>query len=78
MARPWLVRAGLGAALLLAFLAVPAAAAADLQTVEFETGALNQPLDGQQDISFPKGPGFRPYRVEVSASARIRGPASET
>jgi hypothetical protein len=50
---------------------LPAAASAELQTIDFETGppALGSPLDGVGDISFPRALGFRPYRTSVGARA---------
>ncbi len=47
----------------------PATADADVQTIDFDTGTLDSPLNGQGDITFPLGQGFRPYRTEVGARA---------
>src|SRR5262245_40505524 len=66
-------RLALVAAVLLTFLVVPVGAAAEVQTIEFETGADNLPLDGQGDISFPKALGFRPYKVEVGSTRAQSG-----
>jgi hypothetical protein len=48
----------------------PGTAGADVQTIDFESGALNSPLNGQGDVSFPLGSGFRPYHAEVGARAQ--------
>jgi hypothetical protein len=60
----------LSSLVLLALAALPALASAQLQTVDFESGMpLGSPLDSAGEISFIKGPGFRPYRVDVGARA---------
>jgi hypothetical protein len=51
----------------------PVFASADVQTIGFESGALNAPLDGQGDISFPSALGFRPYRLDVGAARAHSG-----
>jgi hypothetical protein len=59
------------ALLLLALAVGPAAASAQLQTIDFESGpALGTPVDSVGEVSFPHGPGFRPYRVDVGARAK--------
>ncbi len=60
-------------AVLFGFSAFPAAAGADQQAIEFESGALGAPLDGQGDIVFPKALGYRPYRVDVGGSRAHSG-----
>jgi hypothetical protein len=47
----------------------PATAGAEVQTLDFDAGALNAPVGGQGDVSFPLSPGFRPYRTDVGARA---------
>ena len=60
----------LAAALCIAAAVLPAAARADLQTLDFESGpALGTPVDGVGDVSFPRAEGFRPYRVDVGSRA---------
>jgi hypothetical protein len=51
--------------------ALPAAAHADLQTIDFDSAppAIGAPLDGAGDISFPTQLGFRPYRFDVGLRA---------
>jgi hypothetical protein len=60
-------------AVLIACLAVPAGARADVQTIDFDSDSsgtvLGAPVEGAGDISFPLGHGFRPYRVDVGARA---------
>jgi hypothetical protein len=58
---------------LVSFAALAAPALADVQTIDFESGALNAPLESQGDISFPLGLGFRPYRAEVGAGRAHSG-----
>jgi hypothetical protein len=50
--------------------AMPALAGADVQTVEFDEGPLEAPLETSGDISFPKELGFRPYRTNVGPRAK--------
>ena len=48
----------------------PLSASASVQTIDFESGpALGSPVDSAGDVSFPRGLGFRPYRVAVGARA---------
>jgi len=47
----------------------PAAAGAEVQTIDFDTGTLNSPLGGQGDVTFPLSQGFRPYRTDVGIRA---------
>jgi len=56
--------------LLLLLAALPATAGAELQTIDFESGAaLDAPIDTIGDVTFPQDPGFRPYRTDVGAHA---------
>jgi hypothetical protein len=50
---------------------LPAAAQAEVQTIDFDSAppALETPFSGAGDISFPAQPGFRPYRTDVGARA---------
>src|SRR3954447_18278708 len=57
--------------ILLLLFVIPASAAADQLTVDFETGpALRTPVNDDYAasafVSFPQDPGFRPYRTEVA------------
>jgi hypothetical protein len=54
---------------LLLLFGFPAAASAEVQTIDFDTGMVNSPLDGQGDISFPTNLGFRPYLTGVGIRA---------
>jgi hypothetical protein len=49
--------------------AFPAAAGAEVQTIDFDTGTLGSPLEGQGDVGFPLSQGFRPYRTDVGIRA---------
>jgi hypothetical protein len=50
--------------------ALPAAARAELQTIDFESGAaLGSPINTIGDITFLQEPGFRPYRTDVGTHA---------
>jgi hypothetical protein len=63
-------RLGLLLGLLLTLATLPATAGAELQTIDFESGAaLDAPINTIGDITFPQDPGFRPYRTEVGAHA---------
>jgi hypothetical protein len=57
------------AAALLSLAVLPRVAHADVQSIDFDTGTLNSPLDGVGDVSFPLNDGFRPYRTEVGDRA---------
>jgi hypothetical protein len=58
------------AVLCLLGMALPAAASAELQSFDFESGpALGTPVDGFGNVHFVKGLGFRPYRTTVGARA---------
>lgn len=61
--------AALAAASSLALL--PAAARADVQTIDFESAppALGSAVERVGDVTFPSGRGFRPYRTGVGARA---------
>jgi hypothetical protein len=67
---PVLLRA-LGLGLLLALVAFPAAASADVQTIDFDSTppSLGAPVNAVGDIGFPLGLGLRPYRRDVGARA---------
>lgn len=56
---------------LVACLAVPAAARADVQTIDFDSAppSLGAPVNAVGDIGFPLGLGLRPYRRDVGTLA---------
>ena len=61
---------GVLALLFVAAVLPSAAARGRAQTIDFESGpALETPFEGNGDISFPREPGFRPYRRDVGARA---------
>lgn len=61
---------GLTLGLIALLAALPAAAGAELQTIDFESGAaLDAPITTIGDVTFPQDPGFRPYRTDVGAHA---------
>lgn len=70
MSKTWgfLVGTLLSAGLALALL-VPAAARAELQTIDFEGSGVEVPFAGEGKVLFPQDPGYRPFLRDAGARA---------